>query len=212
MSPIQQRQTWGCKAPGFSWATSGWARCIIVTRATDSARAQPSPPLIPTLIDLWVIDFVLSPVWWEAVTSSGHRWAGSECSIYFTYILHSVYPSALLSNTFNSDPSFVVGVAHWESFRLRPYFLWLMLATGTLQLLKKGTSRSPHLCSDSLAARTSLWLVMTVLLIAHSYRLCHDLACLPFACSRCQLYPDISRCSKTVGPENSWKYSINCSC
>ncbi len=32
------------------------------------ACAQPSPLLIPTLIDPWVIDLVSSPVWWEAVS------------------------------------------------------------------------------------------------------------------------------------------------
>ena len=65
-------------------------------------------------------------------------------------------------------------------------------------LLKEGTSQSPYLCSDSPAAWTSLSLVVLALLIARSCRLCRDLACLSFACSRHQLYPTISRWSKTI--------------
>ena len=41
----QQRQTWGCKAPGFSWATFGWASCIIVQQglSLSSYLTFPSP-------------------------------------------------------------------------------------------------------------------------------------------------------------------------
>ena len=70
-------------------------------------------------------------------------------------------------------------------------------------LLNEGTSRSPHLCFDSPAARTFLSLVVLVLLIVRSCRLCRDLTYLPFACSRRQLYLAISRCSKAVWLEYS---------
>ena len=60
--------------------------------------------------------------------------------------------------------------------------------------------RSPHLYSNSPAARTSLLLMVPVLLIACS---CHDLACLLFACSRHQLSPAISCWLKSIRPEYS---------
>ena len=31
---VQQKQTWGQKAPGFGWATFGWVSCIIDTFVT----------------------------------------------------------------------------------------------------------------------------------------------------------------------------------
>ena len=54
---IQQRQTWGRKAPGIVWATFGWASCIIVQHGLRLG-SNPISPLPPTIINLRVIDLL----------------------------------------------------------------------------------------------------------------------------------------------------------
>ena len=58
---VQQRQTWGRKNPGFGGRAA--SECH---RARALARERPPPLIIPTLIDLRVIDLMSSPFWWEA--------------------------------------------------------------------------------------------------------------------------------------------------
>ena len=62
MGTVQERQTWGRKAPGFSWAIFGLASCIIVQQGLSLSLYPTFPSLLLTLTDLPVIDLVSNPV------------------------------------------------------------------------------------------------------------------------------------------------------